>query len=135
MPTDMDRNANGGSLRTTFGGLRSLVFLAARCARLSADSVLSSFWRLDFRRTPLDFMLGPLSAASFAETGGAKCVVKKMFPFSFVYLLVLILGIPPSLKTIARKHSNQPNTISSENVLHVIPNINFRKLISDTILS
>ena len=52
------------SLCSTFGGLASLVFLAARCTRRSADSLRPSFWRhavLEFRRTRFFHLVGAVA--------------------------------------------------------------------------
>ena len=72
----------GGSLRSTFGGLAVLVSLAARFARLSADSMCSSLWRLDsldFRRTRCARVFGGSLRSTF---GGLAVLVSLADRFS-----------------------------------------------------
>ena len=65
----------GSSLRSTFGGLDVFVYLAARFARLSADSLCSCLWQLaslDFRRTQCARLFGGSIRSTF---GGLAVLV------------------------------------------------------------
>ena len=95
----------GGSLRSTFGGLDALIFLAARCARLSTDSLFvaarcarlsqrTRCARLFARRLSADSLRSPfwrLAALDFRWTRCAQLFGSSLrSPFSGLAALMFV---------------------------------------------